>query len=167
MSTTPTVPVSRRNPHWEKGESDAAHARRRGWSVGTRLVGDEGYGPTTITITALGQATVVARADGRDRENTWTLAARDWVELPGLPEEDSDWASFDMTVIEHVAAGHGLTAEQLMRAAQVLHRYEESLSGPGGQVVQAMSARHVHAALRVLSTLGLPPRKLGDVRPTR
>lgn len=82
MSSTPTVPVSRRNPHWQHGETSADHARRRGWDVGTRLIGDEGHGPTIITLTAVGRENVLACADGRDYENMWTLAARDWRELP-------------------------------------------------------------------------------------
>lgn len=162
MSSTPTVPVSRTNPHWQAGESDATHARRRGWGVGTRLIGDQGYGPTTITITALGQTRVLARAEGREREKTWTLTARDWQELPGLPDEESDWADFDMAAVEHVAAAHGLTAEQLVRAAQALHDHEQSLRGTSGQVVHPMTARHVHAALRALATLDLPPREPSD-----
>ena len=82
MSATPTVPASRSNPHWEPGEDSATHARRRGWDVGTRLIGDEGYGPTIITITAIGRQNVLACPDGRDYENMWTLAARDWQALP-------------------------------------------------------------------------------------
>lgn len=87
MSAALTVPVSRSNPHWQGRESSATHARRRGWGAGTRLIGDEGYGPTIITIIALGRDLVIAHADGRARENTWTLSARDWQELPAIPEK--------------------------------------------------------------------------------
>lgn len=40
--------------------TDAEVARANGWTVGTRLVGDEGYGPATIEITAIGRANVLA-----------------------------------------------------------------------------------------------------------
>lgn len=158
MSTTPTVPVSRRNPHFRTGESPATHARRRGWDVGTRLIGDEGYGPTTITITAIGKEAVLARADNSSRDHSWSLACRDWQVLPGIPEDADDWAGFDRDAIGHVAAAHGLTAEQLMRGAQALHQYEQTQRGAGGQVAHPVANRHVHAALRVLATLNLPPR---------
>lgn len=60
------------------GESSADACRRLGWGTGTRIVGDEGYGPTVITITAVGEEKILARADGRDYENQWTLSCRDW-----------------------------------------------------------------------------------------
>lgn len=68
------------NHDMERGESSADYARRRGWVAGTRLVGDEGYGPTTITITAVGRDGILAIADGRRYESSWTLRHRDWVE---------------------------------------------------------------------------------------
>ena len=58
-------------------ETSAGYCRRMGWGPGAHIVGDEGYGPTTITITAVGQEDILAKADGRD-ENTWTLEHRDW-----------------------------------------------------------------------------------------
>lgn len=64
------------------GESSAAYARRKGWQAGTRIVGDEGFGPTTITITAVGRDGILAVADGRKYENSWTLQCRDWTEVP-------------------------------------------------------------------------------------
>lgn len=157
MSAELTVPVSRTNPHFQIGESPAAHARRRGWGAGTRLIGDEGYGPTTITITAIGKEAVLARADDSDRARSWSLACRDWQALPGLPGDADDWDCFAMDAIEHVAAAHGLTVEQLMHGAQALHQYEETQRGTGGQVALPMTNRHVHTALRVLATLNLPP----------
>ncbi len=57
----------------------------RGWTVGTRLVGDEGYGPTVIEITAIGASEVLAKTishDGKpDRdqhESSWVFWCRDW-----------------------------------------------------------------------------------------
>lgn len=157
MSEKLRVPVTRRNPHFRRGESPATHARRRGWDVGTRLIGDEGRGPTTITITAIGNEAVLARADDSDKDRSWSLACRDWQALPALPEDDDGWTGFDMEAIGKVAAMHGLTAEQLMRGAQALHQHEQTQRGAGGQVVLPMTTRHVHAALRVLATLNLPP----------
>jgi hypothetical protein len=63
---------------------DAERCRRNGWGPGTRLIGDEGYGPSVIEITAVGEHQILARRvvrDGEavnDRETTWTLAHRDW-----------------------------------------------------------------------------------------
>lgn len=64
--------------------SDADTARRNGWTVGTRLAGDEGYGETIIEITAIGERAVLAKRisqDGRavaDWESMWTFTCRDW-----------------------------------------------------------------------------------------
>jgi hypothetical protein len=54
--------------------------RRNGWGVGTRLVGDEGYGPHTIEITAVGALEILAHcvSCGDSREIIWTLECRDW-----------------------------------------------------------------------------------------
>ena len=65
------------NPNMLPDETSADYCRRMGWGIGARIVGDEGYGPTIITITAVGQEDILAKADGRD-ENTWTLEHRDW-----------------------------------------------------------------------------------------
>lgn len=57
-----------------------------GWGVGTLLVGDEGYGPTVIEITALGQGRMLAQAIAHngvvdvDTELSWVLYCRDWRE---------------------------------------------------------------------------------------
>lgn len=67
--------------------SDAELCRRLGWTVGTRLVGDEGYGPTVIQITAVGEhdilATAITHAGApcERRESSWVLWARDWREV--------------------------------------------------------------------------------------
>lgn len=66
--------------------SDAEECRQRGFQVGDRLVGNEGYGPTVIQITAIGERSILAKtishngnADpcGGD-EGIWTLTCRDW-----------------------------------------------------------------------------------------
>lgn len=60
--------------------------RENGWEVGTRLIGDEGYGPTVIEITALGEHKLLARQVAQngvavnDSERTWVLYCRDWRE---------------------------------------------------------------------------------------
>jgi hypothetical protein len=67
-----------------RGKSEAETCRLNGWTVGTRLVGDEGYGPTVIEITAIGQQRILARGLSRrgeavrESETTWTLACRAW-----------------------------------------------------------------------------------------
>lgn len=64
--------------------SDADLARSNGWVVGTRIVGDEGYGETVIEITAVGESKVLAKTvsrNGKPRtcgESIWTLICRDW-----------------------------------------------------------------------------------------
>jgi hypothetical protein len=64
--------------------SSAELCRTNGWGPGTRLVGDEGYGPTVLEITAVGERSILAKAisfngepaDGY--ESKWTLDCRDW-----------------------------------------------------------------------------------------
>jgi hypothetical protein len=64
--------------------SDADMCRKNGWTVGTRLVGDEGYGPTVIEITAIGECDILAKEISHngiptlDRERNWTLSCREW-----------------------------------------------------------------------------------------
>jgi len=57
-------------------------ARLKGWTVGTTLIGDEGYGPTQIVITAIGYTAVLARKVNDDGElgweSMWTFSHRDW-----------------------------------------------------------------------------------------
>jgi hypothetical protein len=69
----------------EPFENEAEFCRRHGLTPGTRLVGDEGYGPTVIEITALGERKVLAKTishNGRSPidpvEGSWTLSCRDW-----------------------------------------------------------------------------------------
>ncbi|WP_438346629.1 DUF7241 domain-containing protein [Methylorubrum populi] len=64
--------------------------RENGWGVGTRLVGDAGFGPTVIRITALGTRVMLARmirhngvAVGHNDEHAWSLAGRDWCRIGG------------------------------------------------------------------------------------
>jgi hypothetical protein len=65
-------------------KSDADVARENGWTPGTLLVGDEGYGPTVIKITAVGEEHVLAKPISHNGkatpygENIWTLSYRDW-----------------------------------------------------------------------------------------
>ena len=63
---------------------DADKCRKNGWGPGTILVGDEGYGPTVIKITAVGEDGVLAREishngiEGDSHEGHWTLQCRKW-----------------------------------------------------------------------------------------
>lgn len=69
-------------------ENEADTCRRLGWAPGTLLEGDEGYGPSIIRITALGESHILARRvrdNGKpvsDREGLWTLSCRDWKRIP-------------------------------------------------------------------------------------
>lgn len=60
--------------------------RERGWTVGTKLIGDEGYGPTVIEITGIGASKILAKCLGHNGkatgcpENSWVLWCRDWRE---------------------------------------------------------------------------------------
>ena len=68
-------------------ESAADKCRTNGWAVGTRRVGDEGYGPTVIEITAIGEECILAKTISHNgdtskpfgnSETLWSLAHRDW-----------------------------------------------------------------------------------------
>ncbi len=66
--------------------SDADLCRKRGWPPGTRLIGDEGRGPSIIEITAVGERAILAKLISHNGtpqtqyETTWTLRYRDWKE---------------------------------------------------------------------------------------
>ena len=61
--------------------------KERGWKIGTRLVGDEGYGPTVIEITAIGKNSVLAETISHagktisGSESSWVFWCRDWHEM--------------------------------------------------------------------------------------
>jgi len=61
--------------------------RRNGWGPGTKLVGDEGYGPCVIEITAIGVEAILARclSPHDSGEGVWTLECRDWKPLQPAP----------------------------------------------------------------------------------
>lgn len=64
--------------------TDVEICRENGWIVGDVLEGDEGYGPTRILITAIGEKQILARklshsgAGCQGSESHWTLQCRDW-----------------------------------------------------------------------------------------
>lgn len=70
--------------HLSKRMTPAQVCHAKGWEVGTRIKGNEGYGETVIQITAIGEKRVLARQishKGQEQtssESTWTLAHRDW-----------------------------------------------------------------------------------------
>jgi hypothetical protein len=82
----------------QRGRTEAETCRLNGWSVGTRLAGDEGYGVTIIRITAIGEESILARAESHKFEpvdwieSTWTLQNRSWYRLaedaPHTPPTD-------------------------------------------------------------------------------
>lgn len=72
-----------------RGRTELETCELNGWGVGTRLVGNEGYGPTTIRITYLSSQNLLAvREGGRydGYESSWTLACRDWTEVQSTEE---------------------------------------------------------------------------------
>ncbi len=77
--------IRRKSPVYD---SSAEECRQRGIKVGDRLVGDEGYGPTIIEISAIGEKSILAKAVSHngepiDRdESCWTLSCRDWEKVP-------------------------------------------------------------------------------------
>ena len=73
-----------------RGKTDADTCAFNGWTVGTRLVGDQGYGPTVIRITAIGEKSILAVCESHDhgkpcdrgpQESSWTLTCREWAEV--------------------------------------------------------------------------------------
>jgi hypothetical protein len=64
--------------------SPADICRENGWIVGTRLIGDEGYGPETIEIMAIGESQILCKwtwANGKTEESSTTLACREWSKI--------------------------------------------------------------------------------------
>lgn len=57
--------------------SSAALCRVNRWRAGHMLEGDEGYGPERLTLTAIGDDSILARGPC-GYESTWTLADRCW-----------------------------------------------------------------------------------------
>lgn len=76
--TTSDYPLSH-NPDMRAGETTAGYCRRLGYGPGTHLVGDEGYGPMTLVITAVGTRTILGyNLDTPEFESTWNLGYRPW-----------------------------------------------------------------------------------------
>lgn len=72
-----------------EGINSAELCRKNGWGVGTRLIGDEGYGPTVIELTAIGEDSLLAKTISHNgeieeypREGSWSLQNRDWKRVP-------------------------------------------------------------------------------------
>lgn len=78
--------VQQPTPTLRDHREPAVICRERGWTAGTRLVGDEGFGPTVIEITAIGERSILAKTISHDgkplafchNETSWTLSCRDW-----------------------------------------------------------------------------------------
>lgn len=71
-----------------RGKTDAETCKLNGWTVGTILVGDEGFGPEEIVITGIGETGIFARRIKDQRGNlvpssemVWTLFCREWREV--------------------------------------------------------------------------------------
>lgn len=89
MTTPATVTESSTTIELSRaGLSPAGVCRAKGWQVGTRLVGDEGYGPSVIRITAIGNDRILAVTESRNGkptndpfESSWVLDCREWTEV--------------------------------------------------------------------------------------
>ncbi len=85
MSPMKRIPIKAAKVN--SGLEAAVECRRHGWAAGTKLIGDEGYGPEVIQITAIGERSILAKSISRDDkpvndcEGTWTLSCRDWKEI--------------------------------------------------------------------------------------
>lgn len=83
----------------KRGRTERETCDLNGWDVGTRLVGDEGYGPTVIRLTYFTEdGALLAVTESRngepvsDREHFWTLQRREWsvVTPPGQTPSDGE-----------------------------------------------------------------------------
>ena len=78
--------MSRTRPLYD---SDAEECRQRGFKVGDRLIGSEGYGPTVIELQYVGERRILAKEISHNGEppkyeqsaGGWTLSCRDWEKL--------------------------------------------------------------------------------------
>jgi hypothetical protein len=67
--------------------NDAEQCRANGWKVGDRLMSDEGYGPTAIELTAIGESQITATVVSHNGvtpeqpEMVETLSGRTWRRL--------------------------------------------------------------------------------------
>jgi hypothetical protein len=77
--------IERKRPLYD---SDAEECRARGFQPGDRLIGNEGYGPTEIVITVIGEKKILAKTVAQNGnplkrpENIWTLSGRDLERAP-------------------------------------------------------------------------------------
>lgn len=72
----------------KRGRTQRETCDLNGWGVGTRLIGDEGYGPAVIRITYFTrEGAMLAITESRkdepvnEGEHFWTLNCRDWAEV--------------------------------------------------------------------------------------
>jgi hypothetical protein len=75
-----------------RGNTEAETLRLNGWGIGDILEGDEGYGPSRIVITAIGEETFLCRWDYKctgvfgDESGNTTLSCRDWKKVSSRRE---------------------------------------------------------------------------------
>jgi hypothetical protein len=74
----------------------AVICRERGWTAGTRLIGDAGDGLTVIEITAIGELGILAKTithagepEMKLIESAWRLEFRDWRTVADAPAKSS------------------------------------------------------------------------------
>lgn len=83
-AATAIVPTAAPGP-MRRGRTERETCDLNGWGIGTRLVGDEGYGPTVIRLTYFTEkGGLIAVAESRndqpsnESESFWTLRNREW-----------------------------------------------------------------------------------------
>lgn len=90
--------------------NDADVCRQNNWGPGTRLVGDEGYGPTVIEIRYVGESKIFAKAISHNHkvvnwgESIWTLSCREW----------KRWDHRDLDQRKRSAGPHVMVHKQLL-----------------------------------------------------
>lgn len=87
-SSSPAADAAASTIELSRTMNPADVARAKGWTEGTRIVGDEGYGPTVIEITEVTRSRLFAKRISHNGvpvpergDNSWVLRCRDWVKV--------------------------------------------------------------------------------------
>lgn len=85
--SSPASPATASTKELSRTMNPADVARAKGWEEGTRIVGDEGHGPTVIEITEVTRSRLFAKRISHNgvpsparSDNSWVLSCRDWTE---------------------------------------------------------------------------------------
>lgn len=149
-SETSTIAMSR------AGMSNADICRKLGWTEGTQIVGDEGYGPTVWEITALRPTgNLLAKQIShngkpvRDTEHFCTLSCRDWTLFAASP-------------LEHVEDGNNDDERQWLIRSILKTEINGFLAQAGDFAIESDCEQFVQATAQLLDEVldnGLEPIK--------